>query len=320
VLLAVRYLPNSMAEKRPHGIDIAGALAVVAGFLFLIFAIVRAQEWGWGSPRIIGLLVASVATFGAFAVIELSSRAPLIRLAIFRRRPIVASLGAMLALTSAAMGMFFFLSLYFQDVLGYSPLRSGVGFLPLSLAIGVAAFSSQRMLERVNARTILLAGLAILAAGLAIFTQLPSDAAYATRILPPMLISAAGLGLCFPPVIMIATNTVDADDAGLASGLINSAQQIGFALGLAVLATIAADRTTSVLGAHAAGGEAATARALVDGYHLAWAVAASVAVAGFVLVATLIRNRDLSMSAQMTPADPEAGGVPEFAFDTEEIA
>src|ERR1700736_2622897 len=239
ISLAVRFVPESRAPGVGRGVDIGGAVAVTAGLMVLVYAIVNARTAGWISGPTLILSVLAVALLTAFVWLELRLRHPLIRLGIFRLRSLTSANVVMLLVAAGMFAMFFFASIYVQEVLGYSPLKAGLAFLPVTAAIIAGAGLSQQLIGRVGVRAVGVAGMAIGAAGLLILSRIPVAGTYLGDLLPGLLIMALGMGLTFVPVTLIATTNVEAADAGLASGLLNTAQQLGGALGLAVLSTLA---------------------------------------------------------------------------------
>jgi EmrB/QacA subfamily drug resistance transporter len=289
--LAYRYLSDTRSEAA-RGIDVGGAVSVTGGLVVLVFAIVKAQAWGWGSARTVALGALAVGLLAAFVAIERRSKAPLIRLDIFRTSSLTIADGVMLLVISGLYAMFFFASLYAQEILGYSPLKAGLAFLPLTAGIIVGAGAAQQLIKRVGVRAVSLIGIPLAAAGLLLMSRVPVAGSYAADLLPALVVTAIGMGLSFVPLTLIATTNVRANDAGLASGLLNTAQQIGGALGLAVLSTLAADRTGNVLGGLGhppTAGDRATA--LVDGFHTAFIAGAGLMAAGALVIALLLRAR-----------------------------
>jgi len=286
-LLAVRYIPESRAEQRPGSFDVAGAVSVTAGLILLVYAIVKATDYGWGSPKTLGLAAAALALLAIFVAIERRSKAPLVRLGIFRVRSL---LGANLVLLVVAGGLFanfYFSSIYVQRILGYTPLEAGLAFLPVTVGIVIGSGLSQVLVKRLGVRETTMLGMVIAAVGLFVLAQASVDGTYLGTLLPGLLPMSVGMGLTFVPVTLIATTNVTSEDAGLASGLFNTSQQIGGALGLAVLATLAADRTASLRGAD----EAAR---LVEGFQVAFAGAAVLMLVGVALLAALVRRSDVA--------------------------
>lgn len=283
--LSLRYVPDSRAEHRST-VDLAGAFTVTAGLVVLVYAIVKAEAWGWGSASTLGLGAVAIALLTAFVVIEGRHRSPLIRLSIFRVRSLAAANAAMLFVASGMMSMFFFASLYVQQVLGFSPLEAGLAFLPITAGIMIGAGLAQQLVRRFGVRAVALAGLALAAGGMAMLTSIPVSGTYAADLLPGLLLMAFGMGLVFVPITLIATSNVSVEDAGLASGIFNTSQQVGGALGLAVLSTLAADKTASFGGASPA--------ALVEGWQVAFLGGAVVLTIGLVVLAVFLRPRDVA--------------------------
>jgi len=295
VLLALRYVANSRAEDRPETVGVAGAVTVTAGLLVLVYDIVKAQQYGWTSGRTLGLAAVAVALLAAFVVIERRSKAPLIRLDIFRIRSLTGSNAAMLFVVSGLFAMFYFASLYVQDVLGYSALKAGLAFLPVTFGIVIGAGLSQAAIRWMSARRVPLIGIALAASGLFLLGRIPTHGTYISDLLPGLLLMSIGMGLVFVPLTLIATTNIAPGDAGLASGLLNTTQQVGGALGLAVLSTLATSRTSSVVNGfgHVATVAERTA-AQVDGYKLAFTAGAFLMLAAGVVVLGLIRRDDVA--------------------------
>ncbi|MBV9605678.1 MAG: MFS transporter [Solirubrobacterales bacterium] len=294
LLATVRFVPESRADVGHRTFDLAGAITVTGGLVVLVYAIVKAQAFGWGSARTLGLIAAAVALLVAFVIIEQRSVAPLIRLSIFRIRTLAAADAVLLLVASGMFGMFFFASLYVQEILGYSPLRAGLAFLPVTGGIVVGAGLAQQLIRRAGVRNIALVGIALATAGMVILARVPVHGTYAGDLLPGLLPMSIGMGLTFVPITLLATGGVAAGDAGLASGLFNTAQQVGGSLGLAILSTLAASRTSDLLrGVHGAGAAAASIAARVSGYHVAFIAAAVMLAAGVAILALAVRRRHL---------------------------
>jgi EmrB/QacA subfamily drug resistance transporter len=303
-LLSLRYIPESKVATR--GVDVLGAVSVTAGLTLLVFAIVRTQDYGWLAIETVGLAVAAAALLAAFVLIERRSPAPLVRLSIFRTRSLTGANVAMLAVAGGMFAVFFFASLYVQGILGFTPVEAGLAFLPLTAGIIVFSGVAQPLVARVGVNWVAMAGMTIAAAGLMLLSLAPVDGTYVADVLPGLLVMSAGLGLTFVPLTLIATTNVADEDAGLASGLFNSSQQIGGALGLAILSTVAASTTTDALPAGAAS-SAQQASALVDGYQMAFAVGAGLMIVGVIVTALFIRRRDVA--AIQTGEAPAMTGV-----------
>ncbi len=287
VALAARYVTESRAEVEHRSYDVAGAFSVTAGLVVLVYAIVKAQAYGWGSARTLGLGAVALALLAAFVAIENRSKAPLMRLSIFRIRTLAVADTALLLVASAMFGMFFFASLYVQEILGYSPLRAGLAFLPVSAGIIVGAGLAQQLIKRLGVRNVSIAGITLATAGMLVLTQLPVHGSYAGDLLVGLLPMSIGMGLTFVPITLLGTSGVRGEDAGLASGLFNTAQQVGGSLGLAILASLAASQTSSLLHGPASPGHLA---ARVSGYHVAFLTAAIMLAAGAALMAFVLRK------------------------------
>jgi EmrB/QacA subfamily drug resistance transporter len=297
LLLTLRYVPESRAEMEHRTFDLAGATSVTAGLVVIVFAIVKAQSFGWGSAKTIGLLAGGIALLGLFAFIETRSKAPLMRLSIFRVRTLATADAVLLLVASGLFGMFFFASLYVQDILGYSPLKAGLAFLPITAGIVIGAGVAQQLIKRLGVRNLALLGVTIAAAGLAWLVRLPVHGSYVTDLLVGLLPMSIGMGFVFVPITLLGTGGVTDDDAGLASGLFNTAQQVGGSLGLAILSTLAASKTTSLL--HSGHGHASAA---VGGYHVAFLAAAIMLAVGAVIMAAALRRRHLEgLDLELSP-------------------
>ena len=304
VLATLRYVPESRADLKHRTFDLAGAVTVTAGLVVLVYAIVKAQSFGWGSARTIGLIAAALVLLAAFVAIEGRSVAPLIRLSIFRVKTLTVADVVLLLVASGLFGMFFFASLYVQDILGYSPLQAGLAFLPVTGGIIVGAGIAQPLVKRVGVRNVALIGIVLATIGMVVLSQVPVHGTYAGNLLPGLLPMSIGMGLVFVPITLMATGGVDANDAGLASGLFNTAQQVGGSLGLAILSTLAASKTSSVLnGVHASVSTVATNAAKVSGYQVAFTAAAVMLAAGGVILAATVRRRDLeNIDLELAPS------------------
>jgi len=277
-------LAESRAEVDREGFDVAGALAVTAGLALLIFTLVNTVDHGWGSTRTIVGFVVALAILAVFVVRELTARHPLVRLGILSDRTrAAANLTAMLAV-AAMFAMFYFLSLYMQQVLGASAMRTGFQYLPLAVTIFLTAGLASNVVTKIGVRPTLTAGFLFAAVGLGWFTQVSADGSYAADVLVPSILVAIGIGLFFVSGTLAATAGVKAEESGLASGLLNTSQQVGGALGLAILSTLAADKTADSL---AAGGSPAVAA--VDGFQLAFLIGAIFSLAGAVIAFLFVR-------------------------------
>ena len=293
-VLSLRIVPESKDEEAHRSFDLAGAVAVTGGLVALVYGIVRSSQTGWGSAEVIGFMALAAVLLVGFVAIERRSAEPLVRLSIFSVRTVRGANVAMFLVACGLFAMFFFNTLYLQRVLGYSALEAGLAFLPFTAGIIIGAGLSQRLLPALGAREVPLIGLAMAVAGLLLFLRLTPDGTYLVDLLPGIMLTSIGMGLTFVPVTLIATSGIRDGDAGLASGLFNTSQQIGGALGLAILSTIATGKSTDViesLGRRPT--EADTASALVDGFHLAWIGSAVFLAVGAVLLLALLRRRDV---------------------------
>ncbi|HVN61426.1 MAG TPA: MFS transporter [Gaiellaceae bacterium] len=261
--LSLWYLPESKAEGVHRSFDVAGAVAVTAGLMSLVFAIVQVPEKGWTSAQTIGTLVLSAVLLASFVVIEQRSKAPLVRLSIFRVRSLLTANTTMFLVGAGLFAMFFFNSLYLQRVLGYGPLEAGLAFLPFTFGIIVSAGLASRFAPRVGVRPVAIVGMVLTIVGMLYLTHIQANGTYAADVLPALLLTSLGMGAVFLPLTLIATTGLDDHDQGLASGLFNTSQQIGGALGLAILTSLAASKTSSAHGV-------SQAEALVEGFHVAF--------------------------------------------------
>ncbi len=293
-VLSLRYVPESRDEHAHKTFDIPGAVAVTAGLIALVYGIVRSAELGWGSGQVIGILAVSAVLLIGFVVIEHRSAEPLVRLSIFAVRTVRGANVAMLIVACGLFSMFFFNTLYLQRVLDFSPIESGLAFLPFTAGIIIGSIASQQLIPRLGAREVPIVGLLIAVLGMLLFLRLTPESSYLADILPGIMLTSIGMGLTFVPLTLIATSGIPVDDAGLASGLFNTSQQVGGALGLALLSTFAANKTADVLSS--TGGkptDAQTAEALVDGFHVAWIGCAAFLAAGAVMLFVLLRRGDV---------------------------
>ena len=269
-------------------LDVAGAVTVTAALMLAVYAIVNGNQNGWTSAETLGLLGASVALLALFLGIESRVQAPLVPLGLFRLRNIRVS-NVVGVFWAAAMFAWFFLSaLYLQLVLGYSPLQVGLSFLPANLIMGAFSIGlSAKLVLRFGFRKPLATGLLLAAAGLLLFVRAPVDGSFVVDVLPSMILLGFGAGIAFNPVLLAAMSDVEPSESGLASGLVNTSFMMGGALGLAVLASIAASRTHSLR----VGGSGELS-ALTGGYHLAFLVGAAFAATAAVIGGTLLREAE----------------------------
>ena len=284
MLLAARVLAGDPGTGLRNGAHWLGAFLVIAGLMLGVYAIVRTSGYGWGSARTLGEAAVAVALLAAFVTRQATARTPLLPLRIFSGRELAGANLAQLLVIAAAFGFQVMITLYMQRVLGYGAAASGLGLLPAAAVIGAVALGwSARIAARFGARAMLLAGLGLITAGLALLTRVPVQASYPVQLLPPLLIFGAGGGLCLPALASLGMSGATPAGAGLASGLFNTTQQIGAALGVALLSTLAAAQTRSQ---HSA--SANTAAALAAGYRLAFAAGAGLAGAATVVAVTVL--------------------------------
>ena len=292
-------IPESRSESETRHFDAAGAVTVTAGLSLLAYAVLDASSAGWGSTKIVSLLASSVILIGVFIAIELRSKAPLIPFRIFRSRTLTGANVVGILLGASLFSMFFFISLYMQQVLGYSPIHAGLSYLPLAVTIIIAAGFGGQLVTRFGFKPILAAGMGFVAVGLLWFSKVSVGGGFLTDILGPSLLAAIGLGFGFVTSTIAAVSGVDGREQGIASGLINTSQQIGGALGLAVLSTIATTQTHDVM---ASGGSSLT-KALTDGFQSAFLAGAIIAALGVVATLVLIRTRDSRAHLEMANAE-----------------
>jgi EmrB/QacA subfamily drug resistance transporter len=293
-------VPESRSEATTRHFDAAGAVTITAGLSVLAYALLDASSAGWGSTKIVSLLALSIVLIAAFILIESRSKAPLVPLKIFRLRTLTGANIVGLLLGASLFAMFFFISLYMQQVLHYSPIHAGLSYLPLALTIIIAAGFGGQLVTRFGFKPILASGMAIIAGGLVWWSHIAVHGSFLADILGPSLLVAVGLGLGFVTSTIAAVAGVEPREQGLASGLINTSQQFGGALGLAVLATIATSRTNHAL----ASGTSTVPHALTVGFQAAFLGGAVFAALGVVATLLLIRTRD--SRAQLETAQAEA--------------
>ena len=272
----------------------------------LAYALLDASSSGWGSTKIVSLLALSVALIAAFVVIEQRSKAPLVPFRIFRLRTLDRSQRRRRPARRIAVLDVLFISLYMQQVLGYSPIHAGLSYLPLAVTIILAAGIGGELVTRFGFKPILAVGMLSVSAGLLWFSQVSVGGGFLTDILGASLLAAIGLGLGFVTTTIAAVSGVEDREQGVASGLINTSQQIGGALGLAVLSTIATTRTDHVM----ATGHSTLPNALTEGFQSAFLGGAVIAALGFVATLVLIRTRDSRAHVEMANAESQAGTVP----------
>jgi EmrB/QacA subfamily drug resistance transporter len=295
-VLAVRLLEDDRGLGLGEGADVAGATLVTAALMLGVYTIVGTVDHGWGSAHTLGFGAAALALLAGFVARQATASRPLVPLRIFRSRNVSGANVVQALMVAGMFGMFFMGTLYLQRVLGYDAVQTGAAFLPVSVGIGVLSLGfSARLITRLGARAVLLPGLVALVAGLVLLTGAPVGGDYVTDLLPALVLLGVGAGIAFPALVTLAMSGATPADSGLASGLVNTTQQVGGALGLAVLATLSTSRSNHLL----ADGESA-ASALTGGYHLAFAIGAGLVVAAIVVAALVLRSERVAL--QEAPA------------------
>jgi EmrB/QacA subfamily drug resistance transporter len=305
--VATAFLATRLVEGREgiglsEGADVPGAVLITSSLMLGVYTILGINAHGWGSTQTLVLGAVSFALLVGFIARQARIANPLMPLRLFRSRN-VAGANAMQALLVAGMfGMFFLGALYLQEILGYDALQVGLAFLPATIVMGTLSLGfSERLIMRFGPRRTLMPGVLAIAAGLLLFARTPVDGTYATDLMPPMLLIGFGVGSAFPSLMTLAMSGATQSDSGLASGLVNTSMQVGGAIGLAVLATLAAERTDSAL----AGGASHDA-ALNSGFHLAYLIGAALVGLAFAIALTVLRT-------PAAPAEAEVGAVDEEA-------
>lgn len=290
-----KYLPAHMSEASDKNLDVPGALLVTSGLVSLVFGLSEAPTWGWSSLATIGTLLLSVILLGAFIWNESRAKRPLMPLNIFRNRNLSGANLAMMPVAAGLYGMFFLISLYVETILHYTPVQTGLAFLPVPIVLGATSNLVPRFLGRIGFKPLLVVGTALLAVGLFTLSFITSDSNYLTAVMPGLMLMAVGVGMNFVAINVAATSGVPANEAGLASGLIVTSQQLGGALGLAILLSV----STSVTTASLASGHA-TAVATTYGFSRGFLLAAGFALISFFIGAFVIKQK----SAPKTDTEP----------------
>jgi EmrB/QacA subfamily drug resistance transporter len=292
-LAALRLVPESKDEHAHQGYDVAGAVTVTGGLMALVYGLVRSASHGWGSTQTILSFVVAVALLAAFVVIEQRSAEPLVRLSIFRVRSLLTANLSMFLAFSGMFAMFFFNTLYIQQVLGFGPLKAGIAFLPFTGGVMLAAGLASSFAPRIGVRPVAAAGMILTIVGMVLFARMPVDGSYAVDVLPGMILGSLGMGAIFMPLTLVATTGLEDEDQGLASGLFNTSQQVGGALGLAILTTIAAGQTNG-----------SSAVEQVHGFHYAFAGAGVLVALSLVVMLALLRKRHVARIEAAADAEP----------------
>ncbi|PRY36226.1 DHA2 family efflux MFS transporter permease subunit [Umezawaea tangerina] len=285
VLLATRLIPAKPGIGLGGGADVVGAVLITASVMLGVYTIVKAETHGWGSAHTLVLGAVAVALLVGFVVRQAKAVNPLLPLRVFRSRNVAGANGAQILLVAGMFGMFFLGTLYMQLVLGYDALQIGLAFLPIAVSIGALSVGfSARLNARFGEPRVLLVGMGLILVGLLVFVRAPVDGHYVEHLLPVMLPLGIGFGMSFPALMTLAMSGATPDDAGLASGLVNTTAQVGGALGLAVLATTSTSRTTALLAEGVP-----TPEALTSGFHLAFGISAALVALAVVVAVTVIR-------------------------------
>jgi EmrB/QacA subfamily drug resistance transporter len=288
IALTPWLLRGGRNESAHRSFDVAGAASITAGLMLLVYALTRATQHGWGSPSTIGLLASSAILIAAFVLIELRSRAPLLPMRLFRLRTLAAANASGVMIAAVGFSMFFLLTLYLQQVLGYSPVQTGVAFVTITLSIVVFSNVAQTLVTRLGPRRVLTTGLLLAAGALVLLAQLPTDGHYFWNVFPALLLGGIGMALSFVPMTIAGLTGVERADAGVASGLINTSRQIGGAVGLAAVSTIATTATANYVDSHPG---ATAASALTHGFDVTFYVLTGLALAGALIAALFIESR-----------------------------
>jgi EmrB/QacA subfamily drug resistance transporter len=298
-LAALALTPILLTESRDAHVksfDVPGAVLVTGGLVTLVYAITQANDYGWGSAETIGLFVAAGVLLAAFVGWEARVREPLMPFSIFRIRTVSAANISGLILGTVTFSMFLMLTLYMQQVLGYSPMKTGVAYLAVAGSAIITSTIAAQLVTRVGVKPVIVAGMTFLAAGLFYFTQVSVGGSYLGDLLPGFLLIAAGLGFSFVPISIAALAGVQPSEAGLASGLFNTSQQIGGALGIAALSAVATSKTESGVASGTP-----LPKALTDGFESAFVWGGLVAVVGILVALVLVRRSDLETPAEEVP-------------------
>jgi EmrB/QacA subfamily drug resistance transporter len=307
---AIRLLPSDAGIGLDRGADAPGAVLLVSALMLAVYTIVEASRYGWGSAHTVGFGALAALLLAAFVGRQAQAANPLMPLRVFRSRTVTVANLMQVLMVAGIFGMFFLGALYLQRVLHYDALQVGLAFLPV--AIGIAGMSLEvaaRLMLRFGAKATLIGGLVLLAAGLVLFRRAPVNATYVSDLLPAMVLLGVGAGLAFPSLMTLAMSGATPEDSGLASGLVNTSQQVGGALGLAVLATLSTTRSGS-LRAHGA----STAASLTGGYHLAFTIGAVLVLAAIAFGVVLLRPGQALETGPLTADAVSPEGDDEFAY------
>lgn len=283
IIMALKFVPKHHSESEHRDLDLSGAVLVTGGLMALVFGLTKAPEWGWTSASTIAWLASALVLLVVFVINEHKAKHPLVDLGIFRIRNLSGANIAQLFITSGMMSMFFFISLYAQNILGYKSLHTGLSFLPFAATVAITATQASKLIARFGYKPLIVGGPFIMSIGLFVLSHITVNDAYFTVVLPGIILMAFGAGLTFISISIAATSGVAKHESGLASGLLNTSQQIGGAIGLAILSGVA---TTAATHAHTLDARVAT----VAGYHTAILYAAGFALAASIIGLFVIRQ------------------------------
>lgn len=309
VLCARRLLPDEPGAGLGHGADVPGAATLVGSLMIAVYAIVEASRYSWASLHTLGLGAVALALLAACICRQVSAADPLISLTVFRSRTVTGANVVQVLMVPGMFGVFFLGALYLQGVLHYDAIQVGLAFLPVALAIAAMSLGlSAKLIDRYGGRATLLPGLALITAGLVLFSRVPVHASYLSDLFPAMILLGTGGGLAFPSLITLAMSTATPENSGLISGVVNTTQQVGGALGLAVLATLSSTQTASVR-AHGL----SPAASLTSGDHSAFTIGAGLMMAAIILAAALLRGHAQAAASQQTGTGAQPECVPQAA-------
>lgn len=302
-LMATRVVPKHAREEKDNALDLPGAVLVTGGLMTLVYVLTKGSEWGWTSGLTLGLFAAVAAALGAFIWNESRAKHPLMPLSIFKVRNVTGANLVIMPLMAAMLSMFFFVSLYIQTVMHYSPVRTGLSFLPVTFIIGIVATIMSNQVAKIGYKRILMVAPLFVAAGLFLLGHIPVHGTYLANVLPGLALIAMGMGGTFVTATITATSGVPGDEAGLASGLFNTSQQIGGAVGLAVLSGVAASHTTSELSklGHAPS-MLDIATATVGGWHIAFYVGLGFALLSAAAATFIVKQHKHHLAAHAPAA------------------
>ncbi len=301
LFLSVRLVDDVPGIGLDKGADVPGAILLVAGLMLGVYTILNVADVGWGAAETLVLGATSIALEAAFVFRQARIETPLMPLRLFRSRNVTGANAVQALLVAGMFSMFFLGALYLQRILGYDPLEVGLAFLPTTIVMGTMSLGfSEKLIMRFGPRRTLIAGLVLIGAGLLLFARTPVDGQYTTDLLPPLLLLGFGVGTSFPSLMTLAMSGATPEDAGLASGLVNTSAQVGGAIGLAVLATLASQRTDSLLG-----DGASNLSALNSGFHLAYLVGSALVGVALAIAVLVLRYEPVPEGAEASEAAAE---------------